>query len=310
MSQQFLIKYGKFNADNVIFKEDESKNGKPLYRISYKYENGSVGPLNIQMSEMVAKQGVIAMSDKGPISITDSSNDQLVLSFSDNENFTPKEQHFITEYHKMEERYKALILPEAVKLFDNLHDEHDDNYKKQFINGQYSSSISYSTEKDPKTGKKTKKRDNKYTSLKLKMYKNQDSSTDEWYYQGSFIPFENTKEKRMSIENTLDIIPKWSKIMPIISLRSTWIMAAAGTTGIHCLASKLKVTSISSDYSGVDFEPESDEDVQLATTKDLDSEDEDNAESDLEDQLDKIAIAPVVVPEPKPATKRRTVKAK
>ena len=314
MSTQFLVKSHKFKASNVIISDlEETMNGKPVFRLKYKYPDGNVGPLKIQMGYKVVKMGVTGMLGETPTPVNEKTSDSISMSFSDGELFTDKERHFINEIEKMENRVKEAILPHAAQLINGA-DEFDDDPKMmaKFVNGKFNTSIKYSYETDPKTKKKTKTRDHKYTSLRLKMYKNEDKETGKLYYQGKYIPLGKNTAVQMDLKNYQDIIPKWSTIKPIVYINSVWIVPASGA-GITWLPEKIKVESVSEGLKEAEFEEDS-EPEDLPTVKRVESDPESGAGSGSEDgsadELDDLDNLQIQTPKPvvTPVPKKRVVK--
>lgn len=335
VANKFSVKSHKFKANRVIISElEETANKNPVFRFKYDYEGGvGVGPLNIQLSPMIAKMGVTGMNGAEPGPITKDTNDSISLSFSDNENYTTKEKIFLKEFEKFEELFKEKVAKYACNIFDGIDEGESPEYVKKFVSGKYGSLIQYSTAKD-KDGKKTKKRDGKYTSMRPKMYKNENEQTGVCEYQGRFIPFDSNEVVVLTIDNHEEIIQKWSEIKPIISINSAWVMAKVGF-GLRCTPNLFKVLSVSEGYGGVEIEEDSDEedsdpksetkvDSKDVSTKEItekldnvelkeDSSDTESkqAEEDLEEDLEEESDDDLEIKEPpkvvNPAPKSRRV---
>lgn len=291
-AKHFSVKSHKFKASNVIISDlEETVNKKPTLRLRYDYPGVGIGPLNIQMDEKLVKLGVTGMEGEKPVPPSSTTDDSVSLSFTDNEQYTLKEKYFISEIEKLEERIKEKLVPIAHDVFDGIDDDLDDSTKKTLINSKANSSIKYSTLKDDK-GKKTKKRDHKYTSLRLKMYKNRDES-GESYYQGLFTPYGETEPVKMTLNNYDQIIPKWCKVKTILAVRRVWLMEKTGF-GITWTPNRVLVTELSEAYVANDFEADTDE--ELEELEKLDFNDQDSEELD--------DLVPEVV-EPKPKSTRK-----
>jgi hypothetical protein len=309
-NNNFSVKSHKFQASNVIISDiKETANGKPTLRLKYRYPD-TIGLLNIQMDEKIVKMGVTGMAGETPAPVSTGTSDSLSLSFTDNELFGKKEKHFIQEVEKLETMIKEKLAPKASELFDSISDKFDKNMIATVIDGLCNSSIKYSTKKDAK-GKKTKEHDHKYTSLRLKMYKNTDEETGALYYQGIFIPHGQTEPVRMDLNNTEDVIPKWSKIKSIVSLRSVWIVPKTGF-GITWTPNRVLVTELSEGFTQNDFEPDSDdeEDNLAQITKQASKIDftETLEEPESEDDIDDLITTVPKVVEPKPKSRKTAAK--
>jgi hypothetical protein len=312
-AKQFTIKSHKFKAADVIISDlEETQNGKPVLRLKYNYggETG-IGPFNIQMDEKVVKMGITGMIGDTPTPVSEVTQDSLSLSFSDNEAFTAKELHFINEIAKLEDRIIDKLVPLAPELF-NIDEALGNDVIRKMI--KFNRSVKYSTFKD-KNGKKTRERDHKFTSLRLKMYKNKNDN-GELYYQGSYTDI-NKQNVTLTLDNHSEIVPKYCKVKTIMAIRNVWIVETTGA-GLVYLPDKLQVTELSQGYTQNEFEDDSDNEIENLTTKTgkveltegpdeteeltepAEIESQDDEEADIDDL---IQTTPVVVPEPK---KRRT----
>lgn len=309
-AKQFSVKSHKFKADQVIISElEETQNGKPTFRLKYDYKGDTgIGALNIQLDEKKAKMGISGMLGEKPSIISAVTADSISLSFSDNENYNKKELIFIQELEKLEKLIKEKVAKYAHLIFDKIDENEDPVFLQKILDGKFNSSIQYSTEKDA-NGKKTKKRDHKYTSMRVKMYKNLEN--DVWTYQGKFIPYDETKSVSINIDNHSEIVPKWSELKAMISGNAVWIVPANGF-GIRWTPNLIKVTKLSEGYTENELEPDSDDDEEPIKMAELELKEDSlgsgsGSESEEED-LDNLEIkeAPKVVkPEPKA---RRTAK--
>lgn len=301
-AKQFTIKSHKFKADNVIISDlEETQNGNPVIRLKYNYGGDTgIGPFNIQMDEKTVKMGITGMIGKDPSPVGETTQDSLSLSFSDNETFTAKELHFINEIGKLEERIIDKLVPLAPELF-NFDEALGNDVIRKMI--KFKKSVQYSTLKDA-NGKKTRERDHKFTSLRLKMYKNKNDE-GKLYYQGSYTTFDD-KNVTLTLDNHSEIIPKYCKVKTIISIKNVWIVETTGA-GLVFLPDKVKVTELSQGYTQNEFEDESDDEELAELTKSIDLI-ESNL-TDVEDDIDDLiqSVPEVVVPEPK---KRRTTSKK
>jgi len=299
-AKQFTIKSHKFKADNVIISDlEETQNGKPVLRLKYNYggETG-IGPFNIQMDEKVVKMGITGMIGDTMSPVNEVTQDSLSLSFSDNEAFNEKEKYFINEINKLEDRIIDKLVPLAPELF-NFDEALGNEVIRKMI--KFNRSIKFSTLKD-KNGKKTRERDHKFTSLRLKMYKNKNDNGD-LYYQGSYSSIDNGNVT-LTIDNHAEIIPRFSKVKTIIAIKNVWIVETTGA-GIVYLPDKLKVTELSQGYTQNEFEEDSDDEELAELAESTESVKLNEIESDVEDDIDDLiqSVPEVVVPEPK---KRRT----
>lgn len=311
-AKQFTIKSHKFKADNVIISDlEETQNGNPVIRLKYNYggETG-IGPFNIQMDEKTVKMGITGMIGKDPSPVSESTQDSMSLSFSDNEAFTAKELHFIKEMEKLEERIIDKLVPLAPELF-NFDEALGNDVIRKMI--KFKKSVQYSPLKDA-NGKKTRERDHKFTSLRLKMYKNKNDN-GELYYQGSYTTFDD-KNVTLTLDNHQEIVPKYCKVKTIISIKNVWIVETTGA-GLVFLPDKVKVTELSQGYTQNEFEDDSDVELDNLTTStenvkltqpsdrsepvELEESSEEAEEDDIDDLIQ--SVPEVVVPEPK---KRRT----
>jgi hypothetical protein len=255
------------------------------------------------MDEKTVKMGITGMNNETPCPADKFTKDTISLSFSDNEQYTDKEKYFINEINKLENRIEEKLMPLAHELFDGFSDDLDKNVLKTMVHSKLNPIIKYSTLKDEKTGKKTKKRDGKYTSMRIKMYKNEENG--ELFYQGLYTPFNASKLVKLTLENHEEIIPKWCTIKTIIAIRSVWIVGTTGF-GMAITNNRMSVTKLSEEYTANDFEPDSDDEELEEKIENLEfneeSEDEPKELESEEDIDDLVMNVPVVV---KPAPKSR-----
>lgn len=297
-AKQFTVKSHKFKADNVIISDlEETQNGKPVLRLKYNYgADTGIGPFNIQMDEKTVKMGITGMIGDTMSPVNESTQDSLSLSFSDNEAFNQKEQHFISEINKLEDKIIDKLVPLAPDLF-NFDDALGNEVIRKMI--KFNKSVKYSTLKD-KNGKKTRERDHKFTSLRLKMYKNKNDNGD-IYYQGSYTNVDNASMV-LNIDNHADVIQKYCKVKTIIAIKNVWIVESTGA-GLVFLPDKVKVTELSQGYTQNEFIDDSDDEELIKTTSTLGIEPEEmSSEDDIDDLIQNVPN--VVIPE---AKKRRSV---
>lgn len=310
-AKQFSIKSHKFKADQVIISElEETQNKKPVIRLKYNYggETG-IGPLTIQIDPKVAKMGISGMLGEKPAPVSGDTADSISLSFSDNENFTNKEKIFIQEIEKTEKLIIEKVAKYAHQIFDGIDENEDPVLLKRLVEAKFKPSIQYSTEKDA-NGKKTKKRDHKYTSMRVKMYKNLENGV--WTYQGKFIPYEQKTGIQITINNQEEIIPKWSEVQPMISGNAVWIVPANGF-GIRWTPNLIKVTKLSEGYTENEFEDDSDNEEEIPKIENVELKEESSEagsiESEEEEDLDNLEIKePPKVVKPEPKARRTTAK--
>lgn len=306
-ANNFLVKSHKFKASNVVISDlEETLNGKPKLTLKYNY-NGNIGPLNIQMDEKTVKMGVTGMIGENPTPVDKFTKDTLSLSFSDNEQYTEKEKHFINEINKLENKIEEKLMPLAHELFDGFSDDLDANVLKTMVHSKLNPIIKYSTLKDDKTGKKTKKRDGKYTSMRIKMYKNEENG--DLYYQGLYTPFNETKTVKLTLQNHEEIIPKWCTVKTIIAIRSVWIVATTGF-GMAITNNRLGVTKLSEEYTANDFEPDSDEECEEKIAPVDFNEDESDEAKESDEDIDDLVmkVEPPVVVNPAPKSRKTSGK--
>lgn len=309
-AKQFSVKSHKFKADQVIISElEETQNGKPVIRLKYNYGGDvGIGPLTIQMDPKVAKMGISGMLGEKPSPITTGQTaDSISLSFSENENFTAKEKSFIQEIDKTEKMIIEKVAKYAHQIFDGIDENEDPVLLKRLVEAKFKPSIQYSTEKDA-NGKKTKKRDHKYTSMRVKMYKNLENGV--WAYQGKFIPYEQKTPIQITIDNQEEIIPKWSEIQPMISGNAVWIVPANGF-GIRWTPNLVKITRLSEGYTENEFEADSDNEEEVPKIEALELKEESSEAGSIESEedLDDLEIKePPKVVKPEPKTRRTTAK--
>lgn len=316
-ANNFLVKSHKFKASNVVISElEETMNGKPKLSLKYNYGNNVIGPLNIQMDEKLIKMGVTGMNNETPTPVDKFTKDTISLSFSDNEQYTDKEKYFINEINKLENKIEEKLTPLAHELFDGFSDDLDKNVLKTMVHSKLNPIIKYSTFKDEKTGKKTKKRDGKYTSMRLKLYKNEENG--ELYYQGLYTPYNETKPVKMTLQNHDEIIPKWCTVKTIIAIRSVWIVGTTGF-GMAITNNRMNVVKLSEEYTVNDFEPDTDDEEELEEKiENLDFNDESGEsehgekedQSDEEEDIDDLVMKPEVPVVVKPAPKSRKTSGK
>lgn len=306
-ANNFLVKSHKFKASNVVISElEETLNGKPKLSLKYNYGH-SIGPLNIQMDEKTVKMGITGMNNETPCPADKFTKDTISLSFSDNEQYTDKEKYFINEINKLENRIEEKLMPLAHELFDGFSDDLDKNVLKTMVHSKLNPIIKYSTLKDEKTGKKTKKRDGKYTSMRIKMYKNEENG--ELFYQGLYTPFNASKPVKLTLENNEEIIPKWCTIKTIIAIRSVWIVGTTGF-GMAITNNRMSVTKLSEEYTANDFEPDSDEELE-EKIEDLEfneESEEETKELESEEDIDDLVMTPPVVVKPAPKSRKTSGK--
>lgn len=320
-----VVSSHKFKATNVIISDltetrSENGNGNPTFRLQYKYDHGP-GPLNIQLDFKTIKQGITSTDGKVQIPINEATKDSLQLSFTDNELFNDKEKYFISEISKLESRLKEAIKPHAHNILNGIGENEDDSMLERLVNGQFHPSISYSFEKD-KAGKKTKKRDHKYTSLKLNMYKGVNKDTKNFAYQGRFRAFNQDKDTELTLDNHHLVLPKWSIVKPIVAANAVWIMASTGF-GIRWTPTRVNVVSVSEGFNNdIEILDDSDEDpIPVAkvgkpeSIEDSDCPKDNSSDSESDNEIDDLQqlvvdnpkVNPVVTPTEKP---KLTTKAK
>ena len=284
------VQLKNFVVSDVIFDKPKPETGKKDISIKYKYADGNVGPLRIQLPKARTSFGISAFENEKPLNQpTLTSKDSLSVNIEDAPYFIEKMEAFDKAALDIGFEYSGELL--------ELHED-DDAMKMRLVKQNFTPSVKYSKDKV------TKKRSDLYPpSFKANIFKDKVTGV----YTHKFYTNKDSVESVptvVSYENAPTFIPRNSEIKQIVKCSGVWCKSKK--FGLSWIPEQIQVYKNNARLTEFAFEKDSDSEEEEDEEENDEEDDATSPEeygSDVEELVEE--LKEVVIEEPKKKTTRR-----